>query len=336
MIGALDAAPAPPYVPGMAGTADITSIAVMGAGAVGGFYGAALAEAGRAVSFIARGAHLAALRATGLRVEREGKPPLVLREVVATDAPAEIGAVDLVLFTPKSFDLDGAAASIAPLLHGGTIVLPLLNGLDVADRLGAVIGEEHVLAGICQVSSVIAAPGLIRQSGPLNRVALGEVRGGASERASRVARLLQEAGINAEASPRMRQEVWRKFYFLDPFASVCALTSATLGPVRDDPDTRAVLVACIAEVRALAEAEGAVVPTVAESLAALDALPAGQTPSLLRAVRQGAPLEIETFQGAVIRLGEKLGIPTPVHRFIYAALKLRAGGGGLSGSRAGA
>ena len=334
MTRALDAAPLLPYVAGMTG---MNSIAVMGAGAVGGFYGALLAQAGRSVSFIARGAHLAALRASGLTVEREGKPPVVLREVVATGEPADIGAVDLVLFTPKAFDLDGAAARIAPLLRADTIVLPLQNGLDVADRLAAVVGAEHVLAGVCHISSVIAAPGLIRQSGPLNRIALGEMRGGASERATAVAQVLQQAGINAQASDRMPQELWSKFYFLDPWACVCALTSAALGPVREDPDTRAVLVACMEEARALAEAEGVSVPSVAEALATLDALPAGQTPSLLRALRQGAPLEIDTFPGTAIRLGDRIGIPTPVHRLVHAALKLRAGGAGpVSGSPAGA
>jgi 2-dehydropantoate 2-reductase len=314
------------------------SIAVMGAGAVGGFYGALLARAGRQVSFIARGAHLAAMRERGLTVAREGEPDLVLREVVATGDPAEIGPVDLVLFTPKTFDLEGAARSIAPLLRAGTLVLPLLNGLDIADRLAAVVGRDHVLAGLCQISSTIEAPGLIRQSGPLNRVVLGEMDGEASARAKAVAELMQQAGINARASDHMAEELWKKFYFLDPWAGLCAMTDATLGAVREDPHTRAVLIECLEEVHALARARGVALPAAADALAALDRLPPAMTPSLLRALRQGAPLEIDVFPGTAVRLGEELGIPTPAHRFIYAALVLRAGGraaGEVSAARAG-
>ncbi|HWM88198.1 MAG TPA: ketopantoate reductase C-terminal domain-containing protein, partial [Kofleriaceae bacterium] len=229
----------------------------------------------------------------------------------------------------------GAAAQTRPLIGPHTIVVPLLNGLDVADRLAAALGEDHVLAGVCHVSSSIAAPGLIRQVGPLNRIFLGERAGGASPRAAAVAELLQQAGIPAEHSERMPEEVWRKFYFLDPWASVCALTSSALGPVLSDPDTRALLVACIEEARALAVAHGFELPTVAESLATLDDLPATTTPGLLRALLRGARLEIETFQGTVIRLGRAHGIPTPVHQMIYAALKLRAAGEEVSGTRAG-
>ncbi len=304
----------------------MNSIAVMGAGAVGGFYGALLAQAGRQVAFIARGAHLAAMRERGLTVEREGKPAIELRGVVAANDPAAIGPVDLVLFTPKAFDLEGAAASIAPLLRSDTLVLPLLNGLDIADRLAAVIGREHVLAGVCHISATIAAPGLIRQSGPLNRIVLGEIDGGPSRRAAAVAELMQQAGINAHASDNMAEELWRKFYFLDPWAGVCALTGSPLGAVRDDPDTRAVLIECIEETRALAQARGVSLPTAAEALATLEALPAETTPSLLRALRHGAPLEIDVFPGTAVRLGKELGIPTPAHRLIYAGLKLRARG----------
>lgn len=304
----------------------MNSIAVMGAGAVGGYYGALLAQAGRRVSFIARGAHLAAIRGSGLTVEREGRPTLSFR-ALATDDPAEIGPVDLVLFTPKAFDLEDAAARTRPLLRDDTVVLPLVNGLDVVERLAAVVGRERVLAGICHIQSRIIEPGVIRQSGPLTRIALGEPGGGLSPRAEAVARLLQDAGIHAVASPRMRYELWRKFYFLDPWASVCALTSSPLGPICRDPDTRAVLAACIEEAHALARAEGVDgLRSAGDLLAALERLPADTAPSLLHALENGGRLEIETFPGAVIRLGRRLGVPTPVHQFIYAALKLRANG----------
>ena len=304
----------------------MNSVAVMGAGGVGGHYGAVLAQAGRKVAFIARGAHLAAMRSSGLTVERDGLPTIVLPEVVATDDPAAVGPVDLVLFTPKAFDLEVAAEQIAPLLGPGSAVLPLLNGIDIADRLAAVIGREPVLAGICQISSNIARPGLIRQVGPLNRIVLGEVEGGLSPRAEAIGHFLREAGIRAEVSERMKDEVWKKFYFLDPMASACALTGAAIGPVREDPDTRALLLACLEEVRGLGEAEGVSLPTPAEAITALERLPADVKPSLLHALERGAPLEIDILPGAVVRLGRRRGIPTPTHALIYAALKFKASG----------
>jgi 2-dehydropantoate 2-reductase len=304
----------------------MNSIAVMGAGGVGGHYGAVLAHAGKPVSFIARGAHLEAMRRSGLTVEREGEPTISLPRVAATDRPADIGPVDLVLFTPKAFDLEEAAEQVKPLLAGGGIVLPLLNGLDIADRVGAIVGHERVLAGICQISSAIVAPGHIRQTGPLNRIAFGEPGGGTSPRVAAVAEMLKSAGIRADPSERMVVEVWRKFFFLDPLASACALTASPLGKVREDPDTRAVLVACLEEVRALADAEGVPLPTTEQAMAVLDGLPAGTTPSLLRALELGARLELDILQGAVLRLGRRLGVPTPVHELVHAALKLRAGG----------
>jgi 2-dehydropantoate 2-reductase len=302
-------------------------IAVMGAGAVGGFYGAHLARSGRHVAFIARGAHLAAMRASGLTVEREGDSPIVLPEVVATDDPTELGPVDLVLFTPKAFDLEAAAERVKPLVGGGGVVLPLLNGLDIGDRLAGVLGRDQVLAGVCTVSAQVVAPGVIRKTGPLNRIVLGELDGGVSPRVAAIAEMIAQAEIPVETSDRMIDEVWRKFFFLEPWAGVCAMTGAALGPVLADADTRAVVVACLEEARALAEAQGvSVLPTVAQGLARLEALPPGSTPSLLRMLEQGAPLEVETLQGAVIRLGRRLGVPTPVHQLVYAALKLRAAG----------
>jgi 2-dehydropantoate 2-reductase len=161
----------------------MNSVAIMGAGAVGGFYGALLAQSGRPVAFIARGDHLAAIRRSGLTVERDGQAPLVVRGSAATDDPAEVGPVDLVLFTPKAMDLEDAAARMKPLLGQDTVVLPLLNGLDAVDRLAAVVGRQHVLAGSCQIVSTIASPGVIRQRGSLNRIVLGEA--GARARARR-------------------------------------------------------------------------------------------------------------------------------------------------------
>ena len=302
-------------------------IAVMGAGAVGGFYGAHLARAGARVAFIARGAHLAAMRASGLTVEREGDSPILLPEIEATDDPADVDPVDLVLFTPKAFDLETAAERVKPLLEAGGVALPLLNGLDIGDRLASVLGRHRVLSGVCTISSRIARPGVISKTGPLNRIILGEMEGDVTPRVTAIAEQMKAADIPVQTSSRMIDETWKKFYFLEPWAGVCAMTRAPLGTVLADPDTRAVLLQCLEESRALAEAQGVtILPTVEQGLARLEALPPSSTPSLLRMLEQGSPLEVETLQGAVLRLGKRLGIPTPVHQIVYAALKLHAAG----------
>lgn len=303
-------------------------IAVMGAGAVGGFYGAHLARAGAHVAFIARGPHLEAMRTSGLTVEREGDSSIVLPDVVATGDPTEVGPVDLVLFTPKAFDLERAAQQIKPLLGTGAAVLPLLNGLDISDRLASLLGRDCVLAGVCTISSRIVAPGLIRKTGPLNRVTLGEMDQDVTARVTAIAEDMKAAQIPVQTSSRMIDETWKKFYFLEPWAGVCAMTRATLGAVLADPDTRALVRSCLEECRALAEAQGvSILPTVEQGLSRLEALPPSSTPSLLRMLQQGAPLEVETLQGAVLRLSRRLGVPTPVHEVIYAALKLWTAGG---------
>ena len=157
-------------------------IAVMGAGGVGGYYGAALAQAGEDVTFIARGAHLAAMRQSGLKVESQAKGNFALASVKATDKPADIGPVDLILMATKAYDLESASASLKPCLGPKTVILPLLNGVDIADRIASVVGKPYVLGGMCQISAAITAPGTIRVAGPLNKIVFGELGGGSSPR----------------------------------------------------------------------------------------------------------------------------------------------------------
>ena len=303
-------------------------IAVMGAGGVGGFYGGLLAKAGQEVTFIARGEHLAALRAHGLRVESQSVGDFSLPKVAAAERLADIGTVDLVLVTTKAYDLEGAARSILPALRKDSLVLPLLNGVDIADRLAAVLGPERVLGGMCQVSSAIKAPGVIRQVGPLNKIVFGELAGGITPRGQAVLDMFKGAGVTAELSPSILVDVWRKYLFIDAAGGVCALTRSTLGPVLKDPDTREMYVGCMQEIEALARRKGIPLPAtvVQDTLAMCDKLPHETRPSLLLSLEQGNPLELDALNGTAVRLGKELGVPTPINRFITAALKLHAAG----------
>ncbi|MCZ6645109.1 MAG: 2-dehydropantoate 2-reductase, partial [SAR324 cluster bacterium] len=187
-------------------------IAVMGAGGVGGFYGARMARAGEDVTFIARGPHLAALRESGMRVESPHIGDFHLPQVQATDDPAQVGPADLVWMTIKGYDLESGARAILPLIGADTVVIPLLNGVEVAEDIGAVVGMEHMMGGIVQVSSAIAEPGLIRHA-LMDRLVFGELGGGSSTRGQAILAMMHKADIPAELSEEIQVEVWKKFLF---------------------------------------------------------------------------------------------------------------------------
>lgn len=306
-------------------------IAVMGAGGVGGFYGAKLAQAGEDVTFIARGAHLDALRERGLRVEGD-QAQIALASVQATDDPAQVGTAELVLFTTKAYDLEAAARQMQPMIGAETTVLPLLNGADIAERIGAVIGQQHVLGGLVQISARIAEPGLIRQMGPLNKIVFGEFSGEVTPRAQAVLECLRHAEIPAELSPTIRSEIWKKFMFIAAAGGVCAVTGSLMGPVLADEDTRALYVGCMEEIAALARKQGVPLPesVVDDTLDFSQRVPPQTRTSMLLSLEQGQRLEVDILNGTAARLGRELGVPTPVNQFIYAALKLRAGGRGAA------
>jgi 2-dehydropantoate 2-reductase len=302
-------------------------IAIMGAGGVGGFYGGRMARAGEQVAFIARGPHLKALKAHGLRVESASMGDFALPEVVATDDPAAIGEVDLVWMTHKAYDLEQAAAAIAPLIGGQTVVIPLLNGLDNAERIGEVVGAEHMLGGIVQMSASIREPGVIRHNSG-DRMVFGELGGGSSPRAEAILAMLHGADIPAELSTGVRKDIWAKYLQLVASAGLSSLTRQTLDVVVGDEHTRALFLACMREVEALAAKQGVGLDKNAceTVLARYDNGPKGVKPSMLLDLERGRKLELEVFQGTAVRLGKELGVPTPVNDYIYAALKLHADG----------
>lgn len=296
-------------------------IAVMGTGGVGGYFGGLLAHAGYDVTFIARGEHLAAIRTRGLQVQSV-HGDFVVAPAAATDTPATIGPVDYVLFATKTYHLDAALAAMRPLIGPQTAVIPLQNGIDAADRTAAALGRAHVIGGMCQVGSYIAAPGVIRQISQFRRVVVGELDGRITPRVEAIVAALQAAGATAEATDDIRKALWTKFIFIAPFSGVGAVARVPAGEIMSCPPTRRLLEDAMREVEAVARARGIALDTdiVPKTMAFCDAMAPEQTASMQRDVMDGKPSELESLIGVMVRLGEELGVPTPAFRFFYAAL----------------
>ena len=302
-------------------------IAIMGSGGVGGYVGGRLAAAGQDVTFIARGAHLAAIHERGLRIE-SALGDLTLSPAEATDDPAALGPVDLAIFAVKLYDTEAAAQAARALIGPATGVLTLQNGVDSVAVLSRVLGARHVIGGVAQIASTIAAPGLIRHTGMLARLQIGELDGAHSERVAALSQALDRAGVDHQVSDDIARDIWAKMVFLATFAGLTALARLPIGPVRDDPDTRALYAAGLAEALAVAHAKGIALPAdfVARTLARTDQLPPQMKSSLLHDLENGRRLELPWLSGAIVRMGQELGVPTPIHAFITTALKLYVGG----------
>jgi len=298
-------------------------IAMMGAGGVGGFYGARLQQAGHEVTFIARGAHAAAMRTGGLRVQ-SALGDLHLPQVsVATD-PREVGPVDLVVMAVKLWDTEAAAEAIKPMIGAHTVVVSLQNGVDKDETLATVVGRDHVLGGVTYILANLSEPGIVVHSGRLQRVWIGELDGGVSDRVERVVAAFVASGIEAAGSTEIRRATWEKFVFLAANSAVTAVTRQTVGAVRTHPATRALLADAMREVVALARAEGVAITEdfVEERLRFVDTLPDGGRASMAQDLLRGGRLELDWLSGAVVRRAERLGLASPVHRALYAALVL--------------
>lgn len=315
-------------------------IAMLGAGGVGGYFGARLALAGHDVRFVARGAHAEAMRSAGLRVKSEWGDAHLLPVAVFTDA-RDVGTVDLVVVAVKLWDTDAAAPAILPMLGPATAVVSLQNGIDKDEAIAGVVGRERVLGGVTYVLATLAEPGLVVQTGKQQSVVLGELDGGSSARVDAVVAAFADGGIDAAASTDVRRATWEKFAFLAANSAVTAVTRATIGAVRSHPATRSLLRDAMQEVVDLARREGVALADdfVAERLRFVDTLPANGRASMAQDLLRGGRLELDWLSGAVVRRAERLGVSTPVHRALYAALVLYAGGApsaaGLPADRAG-
>jgi len=296
-------------------------VAVFGAGSVGGYFGGCLARAGVDVVFIARGDHLRAMLADGLRVSSP-RGDFHVRPVQATDDPAGVGPVDVVMVAVKAWQVPEAALAIRPLLGPRAFAVPLQNGVEAASQLAAVLGTGRVVGGTCRIISMIAAPGQIRHVGIEPTVIIGELDRRRSERVERLQQVLERAGVTAEVAADIHVAVWEKFLFLAPLSGVGALTRAPVGIVRAIPQTRQLLEDAMREIVAVGRAQGVALPddALARAMAVVEASPPEGTTSMQRDLMAGRPSELEAQSGAVARLGREAGVPTPVHDFIYAAL----------------
>ena len=296
-------------------------IAIYGAGGLGGFYGARLACAGNDVAFIARGAHLAAIRARGLRVSSP-LGDMHLPEPVATDDPADIGPVDLVLVAVKTWQIPDVAAAMGPLLGEHTVVLPFLNGVEASDELAGVIGAGPVLGGLSKVFSKVESPGVIHHFTPNVFVAFGELDGGASERVRSLLDVFSAAGIDAAAPPAIRVELWKKLLLVSSWAGLGALARSPMGVMREDPGTGSLIDRSMDEGLAVARATGHDIDRSYkdEMWAFYRTMPAGATASMQRDIMDGRPSELDAWNGAICRFGVSAAVETPVHSFTYHTL----------------
>lgn len=296
-------------------------IAVFGTGGVGGYFGGRLAQAGQDVVFIARGAHLHAIQTNGLRIESI-KGDFTISPAQASYDPSQVGPVDAVLVGVKAWQIPDAAQAMRPLVGEQTIVVPLENGVEAPEQLAAVLGAEHVLGGLCQLSAFITAPGHIRHVGIEPYVAFGEMDGRPSPRAGRLLHAFDQAGVKADIPADIQAAMWDKFLFIASISGVGAVTRAPMGVYRSLPETRRMLVDAMQEIFAVARARGVNLPgdAVEKRLAFIDNLPAGVIASMQRDILEGRPSELMSQNGAVVRMGQALDLPTPVHSFIFTSL----------------
>jgi 2-dehydropantoate 2-reductase len=306
-------------------------IAIVGAGGVGGYFGARLAAAGEDVTFIARGAHLEAMQKEGLRV-RSALGDLHLKLVRATNDPAAVGPVDLAIIAVKLWSTEEAVESAKPLLGPHTGVVSFQNGVDAVDVLVRRLGRAHAMGGVAHIAALIEAPSVIRHNGTLARLTFGELDGTASPRAKAFLEACTRAGIEAHLSGDIQRAIWEKFVFLVGLSGMTSLTRMPIGPIREDPVTRELLRDVMNEVVAVARVKGIDLPpdTVDQQMRFTDDLPRDMVSSMLGDLRRGNRLEVPWLSGAVVRLGREAGVPTPLNRAIYAALKLHADGAAAS------
>ena len=297
-------------------------IAIMGAGGLGAYYGAHLAKAGEEVTFIARGAHLQAIRERGLKVLGP-RGDLHVQPARATDDPAEAAPADAVLFCVKLYDVEQAGERLRPLMGSETFVVCTQNGVDGPERLAAILGAGRVLPGAAYVAAHIAEPGVVRYASNMSSLVFGEPDGSISERALRFRDACRNAGFGAEVSPDIAKTLWTKLVLLGANAGMTALTRQTVGAVYADPDLRAVGADAMREVAAVAKARGVALDAdvVEKTLALADTFPPQMTTSMHNDLKRGGRLELEHLSGFVAREADRLGVPAPINRAIFAALK---------------
>ena len=301
-------------------------IAIVGSGGLGGYFGGRLAGAGVDVVFLARGAHLEALRTRGLRIESPNGN-LHLPHVFATDDAATVGAVDVVLFAVKLYDTESASSLLPPLIGDDTVVIPFQNGVESAEMLSRAVDRPHLALGTSYVQASIAEPGVIRHIA-LDRLIFGELDGSRTPRLERLLAVCRDAGVSPTLSEQIEIDIWSKFVHISVLSGMTSVTRSTVGPLRDDPDLFAMWQAALVETIAVGRAKGIALPRglFDELMRLLQQIPAQAASSMLQDLERHRRLELPWLSGAVVRMGRALDVETPIHRFIATVLQPHVNG----------
>lgn len=301
-------------------------IAFMGSGGLGGYFGARLCKGGADVYFIARGKHLQAMRSEGLRVE--GPEPIHIARVNATNDPGEVGVVDFVMLCVKLWDTEAALQQMRPMVGSGTTIISFQNGVLKDQYLRVAYDASQIMGGVGYVATTIDRPGVIRQTGPMQRLLFGEFDGTRSRRGEGLLEACLAGGIKAELSENILREIWQKYVFLVGLSGTTTTIRKPIGPIRENPQTRAFLHDVMHEVVAVGRAHGVDLPAdYAEvRLKLADDVAYDMTSSMHHDLERGNPLEVRWLSGGVVELGQRKGVPTPMNRAIADILALHAGG----------
>ena len=296
-------------------------VIVLGAGAVGAYYGGQLARAGHEVTLYARGENLVVIRERGLEIRTSEGSSMV--QIGATDRVDDLSAADFAILGVKSYSLDSIGPVVREVAAKVTAIVPFLNGVETTDRLLAMgIPRIEILGGVTRISVARVQPGVVERRGQFQSVVIGELDGRITDRVSRIAAAFREAGVDARASNQIEKELWQKFVFIAALAASCGLSRTPVGPLREKPLGRRLLQRAVQEVVDLARARG--IPLAADESAqiigAIDALPPGTKPSFLLDLEAGGPNELDILSGAVSRYADEAGVPTPIHDTVAAVL----------------
>jgi 2-dehydropantoate 2-reductase len=297
-------------------------ILIFGTGGVGGYFGGRLARAGEDVVFIARGEHLRAISASGLRVD-SSDGDFVIYPAKATDDVSEIGEVDLVILGVKAWQVPEAARAIKPIVGANTTVLPLQNGVEAVSQLVNELGAENVIGGLCRIVSYVVGPGHIRHAGFEPSIIIGELDNRHTDRIARIEQVFKHADLNISIANDIQVALWTKFLFIASFSGVGAMANAPAGVLRSDPKWRAQMLSAMNEIYALAHARGTKLPpdSIDRVMSSVDGLPEDATSSMQRDIAAGKPSELEAQNGAIVRMAREVGVEAPTHELIYQTLR---------------
>ncbi len=299
-------------------------IVVFGTGGVGGYFGGRLAQAGEDVTFVARGEHLRAIKTNGLKVD-SSSGDFVVYPAKATDDVSEVGETELVILGVKAWQVPEAARAVKPIVGPNTTVVPMQNGVDAVPQLVAELSSENVIGGVCRIVSYVVAPGHFRHAGFTPSIIIGELDNRRSDRITRIEEVFKHAGLDTTIAADIQVALWTKFLFIASFSGVGAVANAPAGVMRSDPKWRGLMLSAMQEIYALAHARGVRMPpdSVDKVMAAVDGLPDDTTSSMQRDIAAGKPSELDSQNGAVVRMARESGVEVPTHTLIYETLKPR-------------